>query len=83
MSQATSALDAESEAAVQSALDRAMQSSGRAIIVIAHRCAYMKPHCWMLVCLQIYRSYGQHISAHKVLGVALMRRLKVSWVIVY
>lgn len=35
--QATSALDAESEAAVQEALDRAMRTAGRAVLVIAHR----------------------------------------------
>ena len=35
MVQATSALDAESEAAVQEALDRAAQ--GRTVLVIAHR----------------------------------------------
>ena len=35
--QATSALDAESEAAVQEALDRAMRNSGRSVLVIAHR----------------------------------------------
>ena len=35
--QATSALDAESEAAVQDALDRAMRTAGRAVLVIAHR----------------------------------------------
>lgn len=37
MQQATSALDAESEAAVQDALDRAMRTAGRAVLVIAHR----------------------------------------------
>lgn len=35
--QATSALDVESEAQVQSALDRAMRASGRSVLVIAHR----------------------------------------------
>ena len=35
----TSALDAESEAAVQEALDKAMHTSNRALLVIAHRCA--------------------------------------------
>ena len=35
--QATSALDAESEAAVQEALDRAMRTAGRSVLVIAHR----------------------------------------------
>ena len=33
----TSALDAESEAAVQEALDKAMHTSNRALLVIAHR----------------------------------------------
>lgn len=37
--EATSALDAESEAAVQEALDKAMHTSGRAVLVIAHRCS--------------------------------------------
>ena len=35
--QATSALDVESEAQVQAALDRAMRASGRSVLVIAHR----------------------------------------------
>ena len=39
MGQATSALDAESEAAVQEALDRAMRTVGRSVLVIAHRSA--------------------------------------------
>ena len=30
--------DAESEAAVAAALDKAMRTSGRAVLVIAHRC---------------------------------------------
>lgn len=40
--QATSALDAESEAAVQEALDRAMRNSNRSVLVIAHRSAHLK-----------------------------------------
>jgi ABC-type transport system involved in Fe-S cluster assembly fused permease/ATPase subunit len=36
--QATSALDATSEAQVQSALDRAMKETTRSCLVIAHRC---------------------------------------------
>ncbi len=39
MGQATSALDAESEAAVQEALDKAMRTVGRSVLVIAHRFA--------------------------------------------
>ena len=35
--QATSALDVESEAQVQAALDRAMRTTGRSVLVIAHR----------------------------------------------
>ena len=35
--QATAALDAESEAAVAGALDRAMRSANRSVLVIAHR----------------------------------------------
>ena len=37
LDEATSALDAKSEAAVQEALDRAMASSHRSVLVIAHR----------------------------------------------
>lgn len=37
LDEATSALDAKSEAAVQEALDRAMTSSHRSVLVIAHR----------------------------------------------
>ncbi len=37
--QATSALDAQSEAQVQAALDRAMKQTSRSCLVIAHRCA--------------------------------------------
>ena len=33
--------DAESEAAVAAALDKAMRTSGRAVLVIAHRCTHI------------------------------------------
>lgn len=41
--QATSALDATSEAQVQSALDRAMKETTRSCLVIAHRCGVAAP----------------------------------------
>ena len=37
LDEATAALDAESEAAVAGALDRAMRSANRSVLVIAHR----------------------------------------------
>ena len=39
LDEATSALDTKSEAAVQQALDRAMRTSHRSVLVIAHRSA--------------------------------------------
>lgn len=44
LDEATSALDTKSEAAVQEALDRAMRSSQRAVLVIAHRPVFV---CWL------------------------------------
>ena len=43
LDEATAALDAESEAAVAGALDRAMRSSKRSVLVIAHRCVLPLP----------------------------------------
>lgn len=42
LSQATSALDSESEAQVQQALDRLIQQGGRTVVLVAHRLSTVK-----------------------------------------
>lgn len=54
--QATSALDAESEAAVQEALDRAMRTSGRSVLVIAHRLSTVRTADNIVVMEQVTRT---------------------------
>lgn len=56
ISQATSALDAESEYLVQEAIDRAMQ--GRTVLVIAHRLSTVKTAD--LVSTRVYILYHKH-----------------------
>ncbi|KAK9812558.1 hypothetical protein WJX73_008602 [Symbiochloris irregularis] len=49
LDEATSALDAESEAAVAAALDTAMRTSGRSVLVIAHRLSTVRNADWIVV----------------------------------